>query len=129
MSTSPYFAIVDDDDSARKALARLLRAHGIATLGYASGAEFLTSLRDAPPPACVLLDMFMPLLGGLEVQTALNRRTVAIPVVFITAHDDAVISGRAFSAGAIAFLSKPVDEAVLLRTIAPFRAQLAPETT
>lgn len=120
MTPSAHLALVDDDDSARKALARLLRAHGWETRCYASGAEFLASLGDALP-CCVILDICMPVLDGLEVQAALNRTPLDLPVLFLTAHDDPEIEAKARAGGAAGFFSKPADETALLDAIAPFR--------
>ena len=79
-------AVVEDDDSVRKALCRLLRAAGFSSRGYASGQEFLESwLVD--PPECVVLDLQMPGLSGMEVQNRLSRAGAAPPTIFITAHD------------------------------------------
>jgi FixJ family two-component response regulator len=113
MSESPLIHVVDDDESLRTALLRLLTAAGFETCGYASTGEFL--LHPVPDrPGCVLLDVRMPGPSGLELQAALQRQGVALPVVFMTGHADVTDSVRAMKAGAVDFLSKPVKRETLL---------------
>jgi len=113
MSTRAQIHVVDDDDSLRTALMRLLGAAGFEARGYASTGEFL--LQPVPDrPGCVLLDVRMPGPSGLELQAALQRQGVALPVVFLTGHADVSSSVRAMKAGAVDFLTKPVERATLL---------------
>lgn len=116
-STDPTLvAVVDDEDAIRKALARLLRSAGLRVQTYASGPEFLRSLATARP-ACVLLDIGMPLMTGFDVLRRLQNEDVGVPVVFITALDDPGDEPRAMHAGAAAFLRKPFGDEELLAAI------------
>jgi FixJ family two-component response regulator len=108
--------IVDDDDSLRSALSRLLVAAGFAVLAYDSGASFL----QAPPtdsPGCILLDVNMPGLSGLQLQQHLLKIHSPLPVVFLTGEGDIAMSVRAIKAGAEDFLSKPVSSPDLFDAI------------
>jgi RNA polymerase sigma factor (sigma-70 family) len=113
---SPTIHVVDDDDALRTALLRLLSAAGLDARGYASAGEFLL---QPPPdgPGCLLLDVHLPGPSGLELQAALEHHKVALPVVFLTAHADVAASVRAMKAGAVDFLTKPVDKDTLLEAI------------
>ena len=105
--------MVDDDESLRTALLRLLDAAGYEARGYASTGAFLL---HPPPdrPGCVLLDMRLPGPSGLELQAALQREGIALPVVFLTAYADVGASVQAMKAGAVDFLTKPVERDTLL---------------
>ncbi len=109
-------AVVDDDPSVRRALQRLLSVLDIAVAGYASGEEFLASL-DLECPDCVVLDLHMPGLSGLDVQQAISRRAEHLPVVIITGHHEAGMRRRCLSAGAANYLRKPIDGQVLRAAI------------
>jgi len=116
MKGRPLIHVVDDDDSLRTALLRLLDAAGHEARGYASAGEFLL----APPPdrpGCVLLDVRMPGPSGLDLQAALKRQGVALPVVFLSGHADVAAGVRAMKSGAVDFLSKPVDREALLEAV------------
>lgn len=116
MSTAPLIHVVDDDDSLRTALLRLLAVAGFEARGYASTGEFLMQ----PPPTragCLLLDVRLPGPSGLELQAALHSKGVTLPVVFLTAHADVATSVQAMKAGAVDFLSKPVKRATLFEAI------------
>lgn len=108
--------IVDDEPGMRKALCRLLRAEGFDARAFASPHEFLAGY-DAEVTACLLLDVAMPELGGMEFQQLLAQRGLQIPIVFLTAHGDIPMSVRAVKAGATDFLTKPVNDADLLRAV------------
>ena len=109
-------AIVDDDPSVRKGLERLIRSAGWKTETFGSAQEFLTRARiDAP--TCILLDLQLPGLSGLELQKQMTEAGVETPIVFLTGHGDIPASVRAMKAGAIEFLTKPVDEQDLLNAI------------
>ena len=113
MSTKPLIHVVDDDESLRTALLRLLDAAGFEARGYASTGAFLLH----PPPdrlGCVLLDVRLPGPSGLELQSALQREGIALPVVFLTAYADVGASVQAMKAGAVDFLTKPVERDTLL---------------
>ena len=112
---SPFVFVVDDDQRVREALSRLLSAAGLAVAVFGSATEFLKSEKpDAP--SCLILDLQMPGIGGLELQQQLAAGD-APPIVFITGHGDIPSTVRAMKAGAVEFLSKPVGEEELLRAI------------
>ena len=114
--TPPLIAIVDDDPSVLKALARLLRARSFAARTFQSGLQFLASLSEGLPDY-LILDLQMPEMTGLEIQQNLLRKGIQIPTIIITAHDQAGMRQRCKSAGAIAYLPKPVHESSLLAAI------------
>lgn len=118
-----HVALVDDDESVRKAVGRLLRIACREVDVYASGVELLDAIVEHRPD-CVVLDMYMPAMSGLEVQAALAARCPGLPVVFISAHDDAAAEQRARDAGAHAFLHKPFTEQQLLAAVASATAPL-----
>jgi FixJ family two-component response regulator len=106
-------AVVDDDDSMRSALQGLLRAVGLPAQAFASAEEFLNSSQQNQF-ACLIADIRMPGMSGLELQAQLNAERCRIPIIFITAHGDARMRMQALRAGAVEFLAKPfVDEALL----------------
>lgn len=105
--------VVDDDDAVRASLRALLETAGYRTTLFRSGADFL-EFPDAGHRACVVLDVKMPGLDGLEVQRRLNDRGVAPPVVILTGHGDIAMAVHAMRAGAVAFLEKPVSRDRLL---------------
>jgi FixJ family two-component response regulator len=109
-------AIVDDDPSVLKALARLLATRSFATTTYLSAPQFLASLPEGLPD-CLIADLQMPEMTGLELQLDLARRGVEIPTIIITAHDEADMRVRCKSAGAIAYLAKPVNDTSLFTAI------------
>src|SRR5262245_5320348 len=109
--------IVDDDAGVLKALSRLLRARGYAVRTHSSPQEFLAS-HDPTVPGCAVLDVAMPGLDGLELQQALAAGGSQRPIIFITGKGDVPTSVRAMKAGAIDFLTKPVNDYDLLGTIA-----------
>lgn len=114
--TSPWIAIVDDDPSVLKALARLLRTRGFEPRTYTSARDFLAALSDGAPE-CLIVDLQMPEMNGLELQHHLTRAGVRIPIIVITAHNEAGARERSVSAGAAAFLSKPLQDTSLLAAI------------
>ncbi|MGE0120082.1 MAG: response regulator transcription factor [Dongiaceae bacterium] len=111
-------AIVDDDESVRRALQRLLHASDLVAETYASGREFLDSLRSRRHPDCLVLDLQMPGMNGLEVQRELANAGLHLPVVVITGHDEPGVGARCLSAGASAYLRKPFDDRAILDAIA-----------
>ena len=109
----PLIHVVDDDLSMRTALLKLLTEVGFEVRGYSSAGEFL--LQDAPDrPGCVLLDMRMPGPSGLDLQAAMRRQNLMLPVIFLTGHATVASSVTAMKAGAVDFLTKPVKREVLL---------------
>jgi FixJ family two-component response regulator len=113
----PLIAVVDDEESVRKSLRRLLAASQLDVVVYASGQEFLDSLSRGQPD-CLVLDLQMPGLNGLEVQRSLAGTRVRFPTIIITAHDEPETRARCLSAGATAYLCKPLHDEMLLDTIA-----------
>jgi FixJ family two-component response regulator len=109
-------AIVDDDASVRRALSILLDASSFETETYGSAAEFLESLRDKVPQ-CLIVDLQMPEMTGLELQRHLVTRGIKIPTIAITAHSEFGAEEQCHSAGAKAFLLKPIQEDILVATI------------
>ena len=109
-------AIVDDDELTRSALHGLLRAAGLPSLAFASGGEFLNS-GEQERTACLIADIRMPGMSGLELQSKLNEDHHRIPIIFITALGDEKIRMQALRAGAVKFLTKPLDHGVLLESV------------
>ena len=117
MAKSWLIAVVDDEPSIRKALRRLLSASGHQVKTFASGQEFLEEL--APwRPDCLVLDLHMPGLSGLEVQRELARVGDPLPIVIVTAFDEPESRAQCLAAGATAYLLKPFDDQALLDAIA-----------
>jgi FixJ family two-component response regulator len=117
MTAPPLVYVVDDDESLRVALQRLLSAAGYRVTAYASAGEFLLD-PPADAPACLLLDLRMPGPSGLDLQEALTRRGIRLPVIFLTGHGDLATGVRAMKAGAVDFLVKPVEREPLLAAVA-----------
>jgi FixJ family two-component response regulator len=116
MSARPIVFIVDDDASLRTAMSELLEASGFRTRGYETTGDFLLN----PPgdePGCVLLDVRLPGPSGLDLQAALQRHGINLPVIFLTGYADVPTSVRAMKAGAVDFLEKPVTRETLLEAI------------
>lgn len=116
MNAQAVVHVVDDDESLRAALRRLLTAAGYSVAAYASAGEFL--LRPpADAPGCLLLDLRMPGPSGLDLQQALDQHGIRLPVIFLTGHGDLATGIRAMKAGAVDFLSKPVEREPLLAAV------------
>jgi len=109
-------AIVDDDELMRGALQGLLKAVGLPAQAFASAEEFLKSGLQRET-ACLIADIRMPGMSGLELQAKLNAEHCCIPTIFITAHGDAKMRMQALRAGAAEFLTKPFDDEVLLENV------------
>jgi FixJ family two-component response regulator len=112
----PIIFVVDDDASVRKSLGRLIKAAGYEAEAFASVGEFLAR-RPYDGPCCLVLDVRMPGLTGLDLQEALRAAGQRLSIVFITGYRDIPVSVKAMKGGAVDFLTKPVDEAVLLGAI------------
>jgi len=113
---APLIAIVDDDESFREAIERFLGTFAFRVRSFASGEEFLRS-SELRFVACLLLDVAMPGMSGLELKQQLRARGLRIPTVFVTAHAGAEVRQHLEAAGAIAILPKPVDQQMLLRLV------------
>lgn len=111
-----FIAVVDDDSSILKALERLLSTRSLVTKTFRSGGLFLDSLNDELPD-CLILDLHMPEMSGLEVQQTLASRGIEIPTIIITSNVDAAMRERCIDAGAVAYLPKPVRRAELFTAI------------
>lgn len=108
--------VVDDDDGMRRALTLLLSTVGFRTAAYARPSEFLANLKPEEP-GCLVLDIRMPEMSGLEVQQQLNRAGCMLPVIFITGHGDVPMAVQAMKAGAFEFIQKPFRDQDLLDKI------------
>ena len=108
--------IVDDDESMRVALHGLLKAVGLPAQAFASAETFLESGQQHQT-ACLIADIRMPGISGLELQAKLNAERCKIPTIFITAHGDSQMRMQALRAGAVEFLTKPFDDEVLLESV------------
>jgi FixJ family two-component response regulator len=108
--------VIDDDESVREALKSLIRSVGLSVQTFASAHEFLETCRPEIP-ACLILDVRMPGLSGLDLQRALTDANIHIPIIFITGHGDIPMSVRAMKAGAVEFLTKPFRDQDLLDAI------------
>lgn len=116
MSERRLIHIVDDEDSIRRSASFMLKTSGFAVETWASGVAFLKEVKHLQS-GCILLDVRMPEMDGLEVQKALNERGIAMPVVVLTGHGDVSIAVRAMKAGAVEFLEKPFEKKILLQAI------------
>ncbi len=112
----PTVFLVDDDASVLKSLARLLRSAGMNPATYSSPREFLDR-RDPHAAGCIVLDVAMPGLDGLQLQEELDRTGPHMPIIFLTGHGDVPMSVRAMKRGAIDFLTKPVNDEELLKAV------------
>ncbi len=112
----PVVYVVDDDPSVRKALERLLRSAGYNAMTFAAAPEFL-NFTCPDTPGCLILDIKMPELSGLELQDRLSEKDLFLPIIFITGHGTVPASVRAFKAGALDFLQKPFKDRELLDAV------------
>jgi two-component system, LuxR family, response regulator FixJ len=115
--------IVDDDDSVRRSAAFMLKHAGYRVESHISGVEFLKEAKSAER-GCVLLDVRMPEMDGLEVQQEMAKRGIDMPVVILTGHGDIAVAVRAMRAGAVNFIEKPYEKEALLRAIEEAYARL-----
>ncbi|HEY6124622.1 MAG TPA: response regulator [Steroidobacteraceae bacterium] len=112
----PHIAVVDDEESVRLALARMLRASSFDVSIYRSGEEFLESLKSAIPD-CVVLDFQMPGLTGRDIQRALSVAKVALPIIIVTAHDQPSLREKVLADGAVAYFTKPLRRDTLIAAL------------
>ena len=113
---SKLVAIVDDDESVRGTLQELLRSAGFPSRCFDSAEAFLTS-GNQQETACLITDIRMPGMSGLELQARLNAERCKIPTIFITAHGDEEMRFQALRAGAVEFLQKPFDDGILIESV------------
>jgi FixJ family two-component response regulator len=109
-------AVIDDDESVRTALKELLRSVGLPSQAFASAEDFLRSGQQRRT-GCLIVDIHMPGMSGLELQAKLNADHCRIPTIFITAHGDEKMRLQALRAGAVEFVTKPFDDEALLETV------------
>jgi len=114
--TTKLVAIVDDDDSIRSAVQDLLDAVDLPAQGFRSAEEFLRSGKQHDT-ACLIADIRMPGMSGLELQAQLNAERCRVPIIFITAHGDEKMRMQALRAGAVEFMAKPFDDEALLESV------------
>jgi len=114
--TEPTIFVVDDDDAVRNALQILIESMGIRVATFASVQAFLDGY-DPARPGCLVLDVRLPRMSGLELQEHLRRQGIHIPVIFISGHGNVAMAVRTMKAGAVDFLEKPFDDQVLLESI------------
>ena len=114
--TGALVYVVDDDVSAREGVARLIRSAGMMTKTFASGEEFLAAPRPKIP-SCLVLDVNLPGVSGLDLQQELAKSGPQVPIIFLTGHGDIPMTVRAVKAGAANFLTKPFDDEDLLDAI------------
>jgi len=116
-NVTPLIAIVDDDPSVRRALQRLVRSFGLRAETFHSGEGLLHALSSSQAFGCAVMDVQMPGMNGLEVQRRLALDGIALPLVFITAHEEDGVAERAMAAGAVGFLQKPFTDHSLIELI------------
>ena len=116
MQPEPTVYVVDDDEPIRDSLRWLIESVGLDVETYAEAQDFLDAY-DGKKPACLVLDLRMPGMSGLELQDALASRNMTIPIIFITAHGEIKAAVRALKGGAVDFISKPFSDQVLLDRI------------
>lgn len=116
MNLRPLISVVDDDESVRESLPDLLREFGFTVQAFASAEEFLNSDRISETK-CLLLDIAMPGMSGIDLQQELMRRRQEVPIVFITAHADDNTRTRLIESGAVEYLFKPFSETALLEAV------------
>ncbi|HEY0377002.1 MAG TPA: response regulator [Pyrinomonadaceae bacterium] len=112
----PFISVVDDDESVRKTVSRIMRAGGLEVLTYGSAEEFLANWGRAKS-ACLILDVNLPGISGVDLQEHLNQSDSRTPIIFISADADEPTRKRAVRAGAVEFLTKPFSAASLLDAV------------
>jgi FixJ family two-component response regulator len=117
MPEANYVHVVDDDASLRRALIFLLESVGWQVVAHASAEEFLKAFDRSRRPACLVLDIRMPLMSGLELQQVLHQRGIQVPIVFLTGHGDIEMAVQAMKLGANDFIEKPFKDQVLIDAV------------
>jgi FixJ family two-component response regulator len=113
---APEISIIDDDASVRTAVSRLVRSLGYAAVTFASAEDFLNSAQ-LDTASCLIADVQMPHMSGIELQDVLRRQARQLPIIFITAFPEPNIKARAMNGGGIGFLAKPIDGNLLIKHI------------
>jgi len=113
---NPLVCVIDDESVIRESVSFLLRSAGLKALAFSSAQEFLTN-PPVEPPGCLVVDVQLPGISGLDLQQELARSDAQIPIIFVTGHGDIPTSVRAMKAGAIEFLTKPINDEDLLTAI------------
>jgi FixJ family two-component response regulator len=116
LANAPIVSVVDDDESMREVTCSLIRSLGLTAYPFASAEEFLRSPRLVET-SCLISDVQMPIMSGIELQSALIAQGHKIPIIFFTAFPDAAVEARAMAAGAIGFLYKPFDGQDMIRCL------------
>ncbi len=118
-AATPTIFLIDDDNSVRRALIRVMESAGLDTLSFATAEDFLAHFNTGSdmPPGCVVTDMTLPGMSGLELKLHLNAARKPIPVILLTANDTADTRAAAHEAGAVGYFRKPVDTQALLDVI------------
>jgi FixJ family two-component response regulator len=116
VSLPPAISIVDDDASVRNAISRFVRSHGYVARTFSSAAEFLSS-PQIDTTSCVIADVQMPNMNGMELQDTLRSQDRRLPMIFITAFPEDAIRARVLGAGAVCYLTKPVDGPTLINHV------------
>ena len=116
MTLEPTVFVIDDDAAVRRFLGGLIGSVGLRVKAYASAQEFLDAY-EAGAPGCILLDIRMPGMSGLELQKELDARSIGLPVIFLTGHGDVQVAVHAMKAGAVDFIEKPFNNELLLDRI------------
>lgn len=124
MTTRKLVHIIDDEDAIRRSASFMLKTSGYMVETWPNGIAFLKEVRHVEE-GCILLDVRMPEMDGLEVQQALNERGITMPVIVLTGHGDVTIAVRAMKGGAVDFLEKPFEKAVLISAIEAAFGRLA----
>lgn len=124
MTTRKLVHIIDDEDAIRRSASFMLKTSGYTVETWPNGVAFLKEVRHVEE-GCILLDVRMPEMDGLEVQQALNERGITMPVIVLTGHGDVTIAVRAMKGGAVDFLEKPFEKAVLISAIEAAFGRLA----
>jgi len=117
MKKDKLIYIVDDDDSVRSSLKMLMDSYDYSTMSFSSADEFLNHDLTTKKATCLVLDVKMPGLSGMDLQKELNKRNIHIPIIFISGHGDIPMSVEAMKRGAATFLTKPFDDDLLLQAI------------